>query len=252
MNYKFAHRIQASLEPQGEEVDAVTYKQFMEWEQKDKDQYLKDHPKSSFRHKIKKEPGYQKPAANPKIERGPQGLSKEQRRRDADASENLREEMRKDRKKEGPGPVEHDYGSTDALKRMGNVGRRAGERANLKRLRGLKSMDEMIDNQPKGPRAAYWSLASGGLVGSQLNHEQHSKIKEATEKAHNAFREWKRAEADREDSDTTLDLKEQFEQDAAEIGDLFSQFTGSKKARTQPATALLNMGNGASNATPKP
>lgn len=48
--FKFAKRIIASIH----EVDAVTYKQFMEWEQKDKDQYLKDHPKSSFRHKINK------------------------------------------------------------------------------------------------------------------------------------------------------------------------------------------------------
>lgn len=65
MIQNFARRVRASIEPQGKEIDAVTYKQFLEWDQKEKDQYLRDHPMSSFRHKIKKEPGYIKPQKAP-------------------------------------------------------------------------------------------------------------------------------------------------------------------------------------------
>jgi hypothetical protein len=61
MSFSFARRIRAFTEPDGLEVDAVTYEQFMKWDQPEKDQYLIDNPKSSFRHKLKKEPGYVKP-----------------------------------------------------------------------------------------------------------------------------------------------------------------------------------------------
>lgn len=48
MDYKFAYRIRASIEPEGHEIDAVTYKQFLAWDEKEKSQYLRDHPLSKF------------------------------------------------------------------------------------------------------------------------------------------------------------------------------------------------------------
>jgi hypothetical protein len=255
--FKFAQRIVASLEPEGHEVDAVTYKQFMEWDQKEKDQYLKEHPKSSFRHKIKKE----QPSGTPGERQAPKRFEQKPKRTDEEfmdewnkdnrrpeETQTQRKEGTKERKGESSG--DKDYASTAVLKRAGPTIRTLPTSIQ-KRLRSAKNLDEMIAQTPAGPGASRWLPSAGGLIGADLTPEQHKEIQNASDALRKAYSEHHLAVRDREGEEVTDSLFEEFEQRAAEAANLLEQFTGSKRIRRIDPLKVMQLSEGATKATPK-